>query len=99
MRTLLIVCFVVGLTLFWSDSGQSQDGTTTTPSAINARIAEITPPDKDVPDNPIILADEIRRVNQELEETRKSADLYDRQIKSLKQNKDLIKKLSRKSRT
>lgn len=89
MRTLLIACFVVALTLSYSVSGQSQDAT---PSAISARIAEITPPDKDIPDNQIILADEIRRVNQELEETRKLANTYDKEIKSLNQNKELTAK-------
>jgi hypothetical protein len=89
MRTLLIACFVVALTLFYSVSGQCQDAN---PSAISARIAEITPPDKDIPDNQIILADEIRRVNQELEETRKLANTYDKEIKSLNQNKELAAK-------
>lgn len=90
MRTLLIASFVVALTLFYSVSGQCQDATT--PSAISARIAEITPPDKDIPDNQIILADEIRRVNQELEETRKAANTYEKEIKSLNQNKELTAK-------
>jgi hypothetical protein len=90
MRTLLILCCVVALLLIYSVSGLSQDGAT--PSAISSRIAELTPPDKDIPDNPIVLADEIRHINEELDETRKSAELLDRQGKALGKNKELATK-------
>jgi hypothetical protein len=86
MRVLLILCFVLALVLFYCVSGLTQDGSTTT--AISSRIAELTPPDKDIPDNPIVLADEIRQINEELDEARKSEDSLDKQIKSLNQNKD-----------
>jgi len=90
MRTLLILCFVIALFLCYSVSGLTEDEIS--PSAITARIAELTPPDKDIPDNPIILDDEIRRINQELEEARKSMDAYERQIKEVNTNKDLAAK-------
>ena len=90
MRILLILCFVLALVLFYSVSGLTEDDTT--PAAISSRIAELTPPDKDVPDNPIILDDEIRRISQELEETRKSATANDREFKNLNTNKDLAAK-------
>ena len=86
MRVLLILCFILALVLFYCVSGLTQDGSTTT--AISSRIAELTPPDKDIPDNPIVLADEIRQINEELDEARKSEDSLDKQIKSLNQNKD-----------
>jgi len=91
MRTLFIFCFVLALFLFFSVSGLTEDDTTS--SAISARIAELTPPDKDIPDNPIILADEIRRISQELEETRKSANEHEREFKALNTNKDLAAKV------
>jgi hypothetical protein len=90
MRTLFILCFVFALVLVFCVSGLTEDDTS--PSAITARIAELSPPDKDIPDNPIILDDEIRRINQELEETRKSMDAYERQIKDVTTNKDLAAK-------
>lgn len=90
MRILLIFCFVVALVLTFSVSGLTQDGAT--PTAISSRIAELTPPDKDIPDNPIVLADEIRRINEELDETRKSEDSFERQIKSLNQTKERANK-------
>lgn len=90
MRTVLIICFVLALVLFYSVSGLTQDDTT--PTAISSRIAELTPPDKDIPDNPIVLADEIRQINEELEETRKSEDSLQRQIKSLNLTKDRANK-------
>jgi hypothetical protein len=91
MRILFILCFVLALVLFYSVSGQTQDETT--PTAISSRIAELTPPDKDIPDNPIVLADEIRQINEELDETRKSEDSLQRQIKSLNQTKDRANKV------
>jgi len=39
-----------------------------------------------------VLADEIRRINKELDETRKSEDSFERQIKSLNQTKDRANK-------
>ena len=90
MRILFILCFVLAALLFYSVSGQTQN--TTTPTAISSRIAELTPPDKDVPDNPIVLADEIRQINEELDQARKSEDSFDRQIKSLNQTKDRANK-------
>jgi len=90
MRIFFIVCCVVALFLVFSVSGLTQDATT--PTAISSRIAELTPPDKDVPDNPIVLADEIRRINEELDEVRKSEDSFERQIKSLNQTKDRANK-------
>jgi|GEM_PF-1243092 len=90
MRTLLILCFLVALVLVCAVSGLTQDAVSST--AISSRIAELTPPDKDVPDNPIVLADEIRRINEELEETRKSGDQLERQIKNLNKNKDTATK-------
>jgi len=90
MRTLLIFCFVFALVLFYSVAGLTQDDTT--PTAISSRIAELTPPDKDIPDNPIVLADEIRQINEELDETRKSEDALERQIKSLKLTRDRANK-------
>src|SRR5690349_2626801 len=86
MRILFILCFVLALVLFYSVSGLTQGDTT--PTAISSRIAELTPPDKDIPDNPIVLADEIRQINEELDETRKSEDSFERQIKSLNQTRD-----------
>ena len=86
MRILLILCFVLALVLCFSVSGLTQDGAT--PSAISSRIAELTPPDKDIPDNPIVLADEIRRINEELDEARKREDLLENMIKSLNKHKD-----------
>src|ERR1051326_3684030 len=90
MRIFFIVCCVVALFLVFSVSGLTQDATT--PTAISSRIAELTPPDKDVPDNPIVLADEIRRINEELDEVRKTEDSFERQIKSLNQTKDRANK-------
>jgi uncharacterized protein YlxW (UPF0749 family) len=90
MRILLILFFVLALVLFYSVSGLTQDGAT--PSAISSRIAELSPPDKDIPDNPIVLADEIRHINEELDETRKSGDLLEKQIKTLNKNKDAATK-------
>ena len=91
MRTLLILCFVLALVLVFCVSGLTEEDTTA--SGISSRIAELTPPDKDIPDNPILLADEIRRVSQEIEETRKSASEHDREFKSLNTNKDLAAKV------
>lgn len=86
MRLLLILCILAALLSVGAVSGLTQDATT--PSAISSRIAELTPPDKDVPDNPIVLADEIRRINEELDEARKSEDTLEKQIKSLTKSKD-----------
>ena len=55
MRILFILGCVVALVLAFAATGLTQD--TTTPTAISSRIAELTPPDKDIPDNPIVLAD------------------------------------------
>lgn len=90
MRIIFIICFVVALVLFYSVSGLTQEDSR--PTAISSRIAELTPPDKDVPDNPIVLADEIRQINEELDETRKSEDSLQRQIKSLNSTKDRANK-------
>jgi hypothetical protein len=90
MRTLLILCCLVALLLIYSVPAFSQDGTT--PTAISSRIAELTPPNKDIPDNPIVLADEIRHINEELDDTRKSAEELDRLSKGLNKNKDLASK-------
>ena len=90
MRIFFIFCCVLALVLAFSVSGLTQDGAT--PTAISSRIAELTPPDKDVPDNPIVLADEIRRINEELDETRKSEDSFERQIKSLNLTRDRANK-------
>jgi uncharacterized protein YlxW (UPF0749 family) len=90
MRTLFILCCAAALILSFSVSGLTQDAAT--PSAISSRIAELTPPDKDVPDNPIVLADEIRRINEELSETRKSEDVLEKQIKNTTKNKDTATK-------
>lgn len=90
MRTLFIICSVAALVLFFSVSGLTQGDSK--PTAISSRIAELTPPDKDIPDNPIVLADEIRQINEELDETRKSEDSLQRQIKSLNSTKDRANK-------
>jgi hypothetical protein len=81
--------------LVWDTSGQSQAGTSQegdSPTAISARIAELTPPDKNIPENAIVLADEIRRINEELEKTRDSVDQYEQQIKSATKTKELATK-------
>jgi prefoldin subunit 5 len=90
MKIFFLLCCVVALVLVCAVSGLTQD--TTTPTAISSRIAELTPPDKDIPDNPIVLADEIRRINEELDEIRKSEDSFERQIKNLNQTKDRANK-------
>jgi len=91
MRILITLFFLATLILCCAVSVETQEAST--PSAISSRIAELTPADKDIPDNPIVLADEIRRINEELEETRKSGDSLDRQLKTLVKNKDVATKV------
>src|ERR1043165_3629724 len=86
MRIFLIFCLLAVLALVFAVSGFTQDAVT--PTAISSRIAELTPAEKDIPDNPIVLADEIRQINEELDQTRKSEDSFERQIKTLNQTKD-----------
>lgn len=88
-RMILILCAVMTIPVSQL-SGQSQDGNAST--AITARIAELTPADKNIPDNAIILADEIRRINEELEKTRALADQYEEAIKNGNKTKDLAAK-------
>src|SRR5690349_4220962 len=90
MRILFILCCVVALTLVFSVSGLTQD--LSSPGALSSRIAELTPPDKDVPDNPIVLADEIRRINEELADSRKSQDLLQKMSKNLSHEKETATK-------
>src|ERR1043165_2679647 len=90
MRIFLIFCLLAVLALVFAVSGFTQDAVT--PTAISSRIAELTPAEKDIPDNPIVLADEIRQINEELDQTRKSEDSFERQIKTLNQTKDRANK-------
>jgi len=83
--------FLLGLVCLNSITGQSQ--APSTPGDITARLKELSDPEKNIPENQILLSDELRRIDDELARHRATVSNYEAAQKNLDQLKGQAAKL------